>query len=106
MCSTKITVKRFRYRSDIRVLRDIRRYQRSTELLIKKLAFQRIVREIALDFMNNVRFQVLAIEALQEATEAYIIDLFEDTNLCAKHAKRITISPKDIKLSRRIRGYH
>uniref|UniRef100_A0A2I2YFJ5 Histone H3 n=1 Tax=Gorilla gorilla gorilla TaxID=9595 RepID=A0A2I2YFJ5_GORGO len=82
-----------------------RRYQKSTELLIRKLPFQRLVREIAQDFKTHLRFQNAAIGALQEASEAYLVGLFEDTtNLCAIHAKRVTIMPKDIQLARRIRG--
>ena len=79
-------------------LREIRRYQKSTELLIRKLPFQRLVRE------TDLRFQSSAVMALQEASEAYLVGLFEDTNLCAIHAKRVTIMPKDIQLARRIRG--
>jgi histone H3/H4 len=75
-------------------LREIRRYQKSTELLIRKLPFQRLVREIAQDFKTDLRFQSAAIAALQEAAEAYLVGLFEDTNLCAIHAKRVTIMPK------------
>ena len=82
----------------------IRRYQKSTELLIRKLPFQRLVREIAQDFKTDLRFQGSAVLALQEAAEAYLVGLFEDTNLCAIHAKRVTIMPKDIQLARRIRG--
>jgi len=85
-------------------LREIRRYQKSTELLIRKLPFQRLVREIAQDFKTDLRFQSSAVLALQEASEAYLVGLFEDTNLCAIHAKRVTIMPKDIQLARRIRG--
>merc|ERR1712170_120998 len=70
-----------------------RRYQKSTELLIRKLPFQRLVREIAQDFKTDLRFQSAAIGALQEASEAYLVGLFEDTNLCAIHAKRVTIMP-------------
>lgn len=69
-----------------------------------KLPFQRLVREIAQDFKTDLRFQSSAIGALQEAAEAYLVSLFEDTNLCAIHAKRVTIMPKDIQLARRIRG--
>ncbi|CAB4069267.1 H3 [Lepeophtheirus salmonis] len=76
----------------------------STELLIRKLPFQRLVREIAQDFKTDLRFQSSAVMALQEASEAYLVGLFEDTNLCAIHAKRVTIMPKDIQLARRIRG--
>ena len=102
-------------------LREIRRYQKSTELLIRKLPFQRLVREIAQDFKRDLRFQYVAIGALQvkifvnlnhsslcyviqEASEAYLVGLFEDTNLCAIHAKRVTIMPKDMQLARRLRG--
>ena len=93
-----------RYRPGTVALREIRKYQKSTELLIRKLPFQRLVREIAQDFKTDLRFQSSAILALQEASEAYLVGLFEDTNLCAIHAKRVTIMPKDIQLARRIRG--
>ena len=96
--------KAHRYRPGTVALREIRRYQKSTELLIRKLPFQRLVREIAQDFKSDLRFQASAIMALQEATEAYMVGLFEDTNLCAIHAKRVTIMPKDMQLARRIRG--
>ena len=93
-----------RFRPGTVALREIRRYQKSTELLIRKLPFQRLVREIAQDFKTDLRFQGSAVLALQEAAEAYLVGLFEDTNLCAIHAKRVTIMPKDIQLARRIRG--
>ena len=93
-----------RYRPGTVALREIRRYQKSTELLIRKLPFQRLVREIAQDFKTDLRFQSSAVAALQEASEAYLVGLFEDTNLAAIHAKRVTIQPKDIQLARRIRG--
>lgn len=93
-----------RYRPGTVALREIRHYQNSTELLIRKLPFQRLVREIARDFKQELRFQAIAILALQEAAEAYLVGLFEDTNLCAIHAKRVTIMPKDMLLARRIRG--
>ena len=93
-----------RYRPGTVALREIRRYQKSTELLIRRLPFQRLVREIAQDLKGRVNFASGAILALQEAAEAYLVGLFEDTNLCAIHAKRITIMPKDIQLARRIRG--
>ncbi|KHG00494.1 Histone H3.3 [Gossypium arboreum] len=94
-----------RYRPGTVALREIRKYQKSTELLIRKLPFQRLVREIAQDFKTDLRFQSHAVLALQEAAEAYLVGLFEDTNLCAIHAKRVTIMPKDIQLARRIRGW-
>ena len=93
-----------RYRPGTVALREIRKYQKSTELLIRKLPFQRLVREVAQDFKTEIRFQSTALLALQEAAEAYLIGLFEDTNLCAIHAKRVTIMPKDMQLERRIRG--
>ena len=93
-----------RYRPGTVALREIRRYQKSTDLLIRKLPFQRLVREVAQDFKSECRFQSTAMLALQEAAEAYHVGLFEDTNLCAIHAKRKTIMPKDIHLARRIRG--
>jgi histone H3/H4 len=93
-----------RYRPGTLALKEIRRYQKSTELVIRKLPFQRLVRELAQEFKTDLRFQSTAILALQEAAEAYLVGLFEDTQLCAIHAKRITIMPKDMQLARRIRG--
>jgi histone H3 len=96
-----------RYRPGTVALKEIRKYQRSADLLIRKIPFQRLVREIAQDVpttIPNLRFQSSAILALQEASEAYLVGLFEDTNLCAIHAKRVTIMPKDMQLARRIRG--
>ena len=96
-----------RYRPGTVALREIRRYQKSTDLLIRKLPFSRLVREISQDYQikdNDARYQSAALLALQEATEAYLTHLFEDVNLCAIHSKRVTIMPKDIQLSKRIRG--
>ena len=96
-----------RYRPGTVALREIRRYQKSTDLLLRKLPFQRLVREITRDMAgpnSPDRFQGSAILAVQEASEAYLVSLFEDANLCAIHAKRVTIMPKDIQLARRIRG--
>ncbi|KAL7422084.1 histone H3.1 [Cryptotrichosporon argae] len=102
--STGGVKKPHRYRPGTVALREIRRYQKSTELLIRKLPFQRLVREIAQDFKTDLRFQSSAVLALQEASEAYLVSLFEDTNLAAIHAKRVTIQPKDLQLARRLRG--
>lgn len=93
-----------RYRPGTVALREIRKYQKTSELLIARLPFQRLVREVAQRFMIGLRFQSSAIMALQEASEAYLVGLFEDTNLCAIHAKRQTIMPKDLLLAKRIRG--
>jgi histone H3 len=96
--------KAHRFRPGTVALREIRRYQKSTDLLLRKLPFQRLVREIAREYKADLRFQSSAVLALQEAAEAYLVGLFEDTNLCAIHAKRVTIMTKDIQLARRIRG--
>lgn len=93
-----------RFRPGTVALREIRKYQKSTELLVRKLPFQRLVREIAQEYKTDLRFQSSAVLALQEAAEAYLVGLFEDTNLCAIHAKRVTIMPRDMQLARRIRG--
>ena len=92
------------YRAGMAALHDIHHFQKSTALLIRKLPFQRLVREIAQDFKTDLRFQSVAILCLQEAAEAYLVGLFKDTNLCAIHARRVTIVPKDIQLARRIQG--
>ena len=97
-------IKPHRYRAGTAVLHDICHFQKSTALLIQRLPFQWSVREIAQDFKTDLRFQSVAILCLQEASEAYLVGLFEDTNLCAIHARRVTIMPKDIKLARRIWG--
>ena len=91
-----------RYRPGTVALREIRKYQKSTEFLIRKAPFQRLVREITQAHKGDLRFQSSALGASQEASEAYLVGLFEDTNLCAIHAKRVTIMPKDIQLTRRI----
>jgi histone H3 len=94
-----------RYRPGTVALREIRKYQKNTDLLIRKLPFQRLVREIChVTLKKDPKFQSTAMLALQEAAEAYLVGIFEDTNLCAIHAKRVTIMPKDIQLARRIRG--
>ena len=88
-----------RYRPGTVALWEIWHYQKSTELLIRKMPFQRLVREIAQDFKTYLRFQSGAILALQEASEAYLVGPFEDSNLCAIHAKKVTIMTKDIQLT-------
>ena len=93
-----------RYRPGTVALREIRRYQKSTDLLIRKAPFQRLVKEIAQGIKENARFQSTAVLALQEVSEYYLVGLFEDTNACAIHGKRVTIMPKDMQLARRIRG--
>jgi len=85
-------------------LHEIRKYQKSTDLLIRKLPFQRLVREICQGQGKDLKFQSTAILALQEASEAYLINLFKWSNLAAIHAKRVTIMIKDMWLARGIRG--
>ena len=97
-------------------LREIRKYQKSTECLIKRSPFQKLIREISQVYCvcsqgpgtpsMQVRFQSTAIEALQEAAENFIVGLFEDVNLLAVHSKRVTLMPRDIRLELRIRGDH
>ncbi|KAL3425761.1 histone H3-like centromeric protein cse-4 [Phlyctema vagabunda] len=99
--------KKRRYKPGTVALQEIRRYQRSTDLLMLKLPFSRLVREIGMTVRpvgQEMRWQSQAIQALQESAEAFLVHLFEDANLCAIHAKRVTIMQKDIQLARRIRG--
>lgn len=95
-----------RFRAGTRALMEIRKYQKSTNLLLRKMPFARVVREICQIFnpTSELRWQAAAIMALQEASEAFLVHLFEDSNLCAIHAKRVTVMPKDMQLARRIRG--
>ena len=96
--------KPFKFRPGTVALREIKRYQKGTELLLRKLPFQRLVREIAAGGKEGLRFQASAVLAMQEATEAHMVNLFADTCLCAIHGRRVTIMPKDIQLARRLRG--
>ena len=100
----RAVMRRHRYRPGTVALREIRKYQKSTELMIRKLPFQRLVREIAQNITSDIRFQTTALLALQEAAESFLVGLMEDTNLCCIHAKRQTIKPNDMQLARRIRG--
>jgi len=96
-----------RYRPGTRALMEIRALQRSTALCLRRLPFARLVREITERFTppgQVYRYQASALMALQEAIEAALVRLFEDANLCAIHAKRVTIFPRDIQLARRIHG--
>ena len=104
--STGGVKKPHRYRPGTVALREIRRYQKSTNLLIRKAPFQRLVREIAQDFKSDLKFESLALLALQEALEAFMVHVFENTNLCAIHARRVTVMPKDMQLALRLCGFH
>ena len=100
------------YRPGTVALSKIRRYQKSTDLLIRKVPFQRLAREVLQDLnkpgsypcFTAERFQATSLLAIQESVEAFSIGLFEDMNLCAIHARRVTIIPKDMQLALRIRG--
>jgi histone H3 len=96
--------KKHRFRPGTVALREIRKYQKTTDLLIRKAPFQRLVREVAQEYKADLRFQSQAVLALQESAEAYLVGLYEDSNCCAIHAKRVTVMPKDMLLAKRIRG--
>ncbi len=89
------------YRPGTAAICEIRKYQKNTDLLIRKAPFQRLVKEIA---TSDLRMQTMALLALQEASEAYLVCLFVDSNECAIHAKHVRIMPKDIQLAQCIRG--
>ncbi|KAM4630551.1 LOW QUALITY PROTEIN: histone H3-like centromeric protein A [Polymixia lowei] len=98
-------VKKKRFRPGTRALMEIRKYQKSHDLLLRKGPFARLVREVCQSFSREaLRWQAYAILALQEAAEAFLVRLFSDANLCAIHAKRVTLFPRDVQLARRIRG--
>ncbi|MED6278317.1 hypothetical protein CHARACLAT_022512 [Characodon lateralis] len=103
--STAASPKKRRFRPGTKALMEIRKYQKSTNLLIRKTSFARLVREVCQSFSTSyLRWQVVALMALQEAAEAFLVLLLSDANLCAIHAKRVTVFPRDIQLARRIRG--
>ncbi len=96
--------RKIRFRPGTVAIREIKRYQRTTDLILPRASFQRFLREVALGINGQIRFQATAIMAIQEAVESYLVGLFEDAQLCAIHAKRITLMKKDMDLARRIRG--
>ena len=96
--------KKMRMRPGTVALREIRRYQKSSKNLMPRAPFQRVVREVARGYDSDLRFASQALVALQEAAEAYLVGIFEDANMCALHANRVTIMRKDMDLARRIRG--
>lgn len=103
------THKKKRWRPGTVALREIRKFQKSTELLIRKAPFRRFVIDVVKDlgryseFTNGLRYNARALECLQEGAEAYLISVMEEANLCTIHAKRVTNAPKDLQLARRIR---
>ena len=93
-----------RFRPRMLTLKEIQHYQKFKEFLIRKLPFQRLVWEIAIEVAQEMRFQSLVLLALQKAAKVYLMGLFKDTDLCAIHTRCVTILPKDIQLARRIGG--
>ena len=96
--------RKLRFKPGTVTLREIKKYQKSADMLLPRAAFQRLVRAVCTEMDHSLRFQSQALHALQEASEAYVVGLFEDTNLCAIHARRVTVQKKDMDLARRIRG--
>ena len=96
--------RKIRFRPGTVALREIKKYQKSDALLLPRAPFQRVVRDITMGYNNDLRFASNALLALQESAEAYLVGIFEDANLCAIHANRVTVMKKDMLLARRIRG--
>lgn len=96
--------KKMRKRPGAMALREIRKYQRSTDTVIRRLGFQRLVRDIAQQIVPEAKFQQSSLKVIQECTEMYLCRLFEDSQLCTLHAKRVTVFVKDMALAKRIRG--
>ena len=96
--------KKFKWKPGTRVLWEIRFYQKSTALLLWCIPFLHLIQEVAQDFKMDLRFTADATYTLQCASEDYLVRLFKDSNLCAIHAKHVTILPKDIQLAQRIWG--
>ncbi len=96
--------KSFKWRPGTVALRQVKKLQKSTELLIAKAPFSRLVRELAESHKAGLRFASSALSAIQEATEAFVISLLSDANLTALHANRVTALPRDLQLVRRLRG--
>ena len=99
----EVTHKR-RARPGVKALREIKQYQRSTDTIVPRAPLQRIVKDITSKYMPEARYSHGALEAVHQCLESYMVALFEDTGLCAVHAKRMTIMTRDMKLARRIRG--
>lgn len=104
MAKADVNQAKRRFKPGTIALREIKKYQRDTGALIPRAPFQRLVRQICSSIDNELRFQSQALVALQEASEAYLTGIFEDSNLCCIHANRMTIMKKDMDLARRIRG--
>ena len=98
--------RKIRFKPGTVALREIKRYQKTTNMMLPRASFQRVVRSITGSIDHDLRFQAQALLALQESTEAYLVGIFEDANLCCIHANRVTVMKKDMDLARRIRGDH
>ncbi|KAG5507036.1 hypothetical protein JKF63_05782 [Porcisia hertigi] len=98
------TKRQHRWRPGTVALREVRKYQRSTDLLIACAPFRRLVKEVMSTFKDTMRMRSSALQALQDATESYIVGVLGDANLCTIHAKRVTLYPKDLQLAMRLRG--
>lgn len=96
--------KKLRYKSGMVALKEIRRYQKSTENVVRKAPFQRMVRDITSKIRDDMRYQAQCLSALHEAFENHIVGLFEDGLLAANHAKRVTVMPRDINIVGKLRG--
>lgn len=95
--------KKRRYRPGTVALREIRKYQKTSDLLVAKAPFQRIVKEICTNIKSDIRYQSSAVLATHEAAESYLVGLNEDANFCAIHGKRVTVMPKDMQLVKTIK---
>ena len=104
MSSVAKPVKKRAFKPGQLAIKEIKRLQEKTQVIIPRLPFQRLVRDICRTRNPDTRFSSQALQALQEAAESYLTGMFEDSLLCALHAKRVTVMVKDIQLARRIRG--
>ena len=88
----------------MQALKEIQRYQKGVDLLIRRVPFQRLVREIIQKRREGLKLQSSTVLVLQEASEAFLVGLMEQANLCTIHVKRVTIMPRDIQLACRFWG--
>jgi len=102
----EVAKRQHRWKPGTVALREIRRYQKSVDTLIPKQPVRRLIREVASVYQDDLRFKRSALEALQEASESYLVDLFADANLCAIEHERVTVEPKDMRLAMRMRHDH
>lgn len=96
--------KKIRFKPGTVALRQIRKLQKTTDTQIPALAFQRLVREIAQEYRADLRFSKAGMESLQEAAEAFLVDVYGDANLLTIHRNKVTVGPRDMQLAVHIRG--